>query len=93
MPNAPRPVIDRAANMVSLAKQWLMALDRSAADTSIPTPTLELMLNTLVEWGEPEGARRVELTAQEIHEQHKAQVAAAFEDQQDDNRAFAAKRY
>ena len=89
----PLPIVNNTANMVNLAKQWMLTLDRKAADTVIPTPTLELMLRTLIEWGEPESAQKVELSATQLHEMRKAQVAAAMDEKVEDDKTFASRRW
>lgn len=39
------------ASTVALAKSWLMTLDRTSIDTKVPTATLELWLNTIIDLG------------------------------------------
>lgn len=50
------------ASTVSLAKATLMSLDRAKENTVLPTRTVELMLNTLIDLGERDNptARRIE---------------------------------
>ena len=46
------PIIDQVASVANLAKMWVQGLDRASVNTTIPTATLELMLNTLIELSE-----------------------------------------
>lgn len=45
-------VINHVASAVSLAKSWRMSLDHASINTVIPTATLNLILNSLIEIGE-----------------------------------------
>lgn len=49
---------DRIGSVVNLAKARLLALDRAAIDTTLPTATLELLLNTLIDLGTPAAAQK-----------------------------------
>lgn len=46
-PIIPRPLHDELATIRALARQMLADLDRTSINTFVPTPTLELLLNTL----------------------------------------------
>lgn len=46
------PVINHVASAVNLAKSWRMSVDASKAETAIPTATLLLLLNALIDIGE-----------------------------------------
>ncbi len=48
------PVHDQTASIVNLAKSWRLTLDRASINTSIPTATLELMLDTIITLGTPQ---------------------------------------
>ena len=82
MAPTPKSVINETANRVNLAKSWLLTLDRNQIETSVNTATLELLLRTIIEWGEPESNEQIEMTAEQLHEAHKQRVAAAFEAEQ-----------
>jgi len=43
--------INQTASIVALAKSLLMSLDRNSPTTSLPTPTVQLLLNLLIELG------------------------------------------
>ena len=47
------PVHNVLASTVNLAKSWLMTLDRSRIETPVPTETLRLWLETLIDLGTP----------------------------------------
>lgn len=53
------PIHDRTASTVNLAKSWLFTLDRSKIDTAVPTETLRLWLETLIDLGTPSSAHEV----------------------------------
>ncbi len=53
----PLPIHDRLASTVNLAKSWLMTLDARQVETQVPTETLRLWLNTLVEIATPAQTR------------------------------------
>lgn len=61
-------------SLASLARQWLMSLDRTKLETSIPTITLELMLNGIVDLAEPPHQVEMNRRAQAAH---MARVLAA----------------
>jgi hypothetical protein len=56
---------NQTASVVSLAKTVRMGLDKSKEITALSTPTLELLLNTLIELGEGSNptARRMDSAA------------------------------
>lgn len=45
---------DQTASVVNLCKSWKMTLDRSALNTTVPTATLELWLDTIITLGTPQ---------------------------------------
>jgi hypothetical protein len=47
------PIHDTVASTVNLAKSWLFTLDRSKIETAVPTETLRLWLETLIDLGTP----------------------------------------
>ena len=47
------PIHNQVASTVALAKSWLLTLDRASIETKIPTATLELMLQSIVDMGTP----------------------------------------
>jgi hypothetical protein len=47
------PVHNATASVVALAKSWLMTLDRTRLDTPVPTETLRLWLETIIDLGTP----------------------------------------
>ena len=53
----PLPVHNVLASTVNLAKSWLMTLDSRQVETPVPTETLKLWLNTLVELATPAQTR------------------------------------
>jgi hypothetical protein len=54
----PRPVHDLAASTVNLAKSWLMALEGDPRnETTLPTATLKMFLQAIVEKGETQQIR------------------------------------
>ncbi len=53
------PIHNQTASVVNLAKSWLMTLERSRIETPMPTETLRLILETLIELGTPAAAHEV----------------------------------
>jgi hypothetical protein len=51
------PIHDQTASVVNLAKSWKLTLERAALNTTIPTATLELLLDTLIALGTPQVAQ------------------------------------
>jgi hypothetical protein len=64
-------MLNQSASVASLAKATLLNLDRSKEFTSLPTQTLELLLNTLIELG-----YRDNPTAQKIENANAAFVTS-----------------
>lgn len=52
-------IINHTASAVSLAKSWRMSVDQSQVNTTIPTATLLLLLNVLIDVGEDVGGAGV----------------------------------
>ena len=52
-------VHDRVASIVSLARTVLMGIDPAKAETSVPTPTLVLLVQTLIDVGQPNAHAKV----------------------------------
>lgn len=46
------PIINHTASAVNLAKSWRMSLDMTKIDSTIPTATLLLLLDSLIAIGE-----------------------------------------
>ena len=59
----PKDVHNQDATIWSLAKQMLMDLDRRRETTTVPTPTLALLLTTLVDSLDRAPAPRIPATA------------------------------
>lgn len=57
------PIHNVTASTANLAKSWLLTLDRSPIDTKVPTATLVLWLETLIDLAEPSNHREVGDTA------------------------------
>lgn len=49
------PIHNQTASTVNLAKSLLISIDRTKADTTIPTATYDLLLKTLVHLGDDQG--------------------------------------
>ncbi len=47
------PIHDVAASTASLARSWLYSIDRSKLETSVPTETLILWLETILQRSQP----------------------------------------
>ena len=50
------PIHDQTASVVNLAKSRRLTQDRASIDTTIPTATLELILDTVIALGTPQTA-------------------------------------
>lgn len=46
------PIIDQVASVANLARMHRDGLDRSSINTTLPTATFELLLNTLIQLAE-----------------------------------------
>lgn len=66
------PIHDQTATVVNLAKAMRRDLDRMALNTSVQTATLELLLNSLIELGEPDAPvmsqQRARTVAEMVHQ-------------------------
>lgn len=62
---------DQVASVVAMAKQFRLSLDRSAINTALPTASLALIFDTLVDLGE-----RNNQTARKIESSTSALVAS-----------------
>ena len=71
------------ASNVSLAKSILFGLDRSKLETSVPTATLVLLLNALIELGTPSADQKVNDGAIRAIMGHVVAVSEAEKSQQD----------
>jgi hypothetical protein len=47
------PIHDQTASVVNLARHVLTCVDASKIETTVPTATLKLLLDTLIEVGSP----------------------------------------
>ena len=62
-------VINHIASSVNLAKSWRMSIDRTKVETSMPTATLFLLLDALIEVGEDRsgaGAKTADIQAKVV---------------------------
>lgn len=66
------PVHDQTATVVNLAKAMRRDIDRASLTTSVQTATLELLLNSLIELGEPDAPvmaqQRARTVAEMVHQ-------------------------
>lgn len=62
-----RPVVNRDANIITLAKTVLAGVDRSRLETSVQTETLCLLLNSLIDFATPSvNEKYADLMAREV---------------------------
>lgn len=62
-------VINHIASSVNLAKSWRMSIDKSKIDATMPTATLLLLLDALIEVGEDRngvGAKAADIQAKAV---------------------------
>lgn len=75
-------VINHVASAVNLAKAWKMSLDHTKVDATIPTATLLLMLNAIIELGEGQpgtAGKTAEVQAKAVSERMSAFQSAIKE--------------
>ena len=79
-----RPIHDVAASTASLACAWLMSIDRKSLETSVPTQTLILWLETIVQQATPQVAVDLEAQARRAVLDAEAPIADAIRARDED---------
>jgi hypothetical protein len=76
---------DRNASTLNLARVVRDGLDERSPETKIPTATLRLLLDLLLELGEPSRQRELNKAASHTINAKTAEVSTVWKQQQDQN--------
>ena len=86
-------VHDHLASTANMARGLLMGLDRSALNTTLPTATLQLLLETVINLSAPSGQVRIADGAKKTVLGQSVQLTEAHKTQVENGAAEAARRY